>query len=97
MEKVINATITPPIVLSGDSIFDTSAMYIVPERSVVCDISKEDRIIDALIVLICTHYVYNLEYKIQRNAMVFLDMVILELQKTDKIPIRVTQVVNMLG
>ena len=46
-------------------------MYILGDKRVLCDLSREDKLLDALILLYCVHYTYNYEYNVQQSAMVF--------------------------
>ena len=83
--------------LTGNSLFDTSTMYIVADRRVLCDISWEDKLLDGLLLLFCVHYTYNYDYKLQRNAMLFVEKATFGADFHTKLPISVMQVFKILG
>ena len=83
--------------LTGNSLFDTSTMYIVADRRVLCDISREEKLLDGLLLLFCVHYTYNYDYKLQRNAMLFVEKATFGADFHTKVPISVMQVFKILG
>ena len=97
MDHQIKVAVSPSIFLSGTSVFDTSVMYVVGEGRVLCDASRDDKLLDCLILLICVHYTYNFDYKVQRNAMIFLEKATFGINYNNQIPLGVTQVFTMLG
>ena len=90
MDHQIKVAVSPSIFLSGTSVFDTSVMYVVGEGRVLCDASRDDKLLDCLILLICVHYTYNFDYKIQRNAMLFLEKATFGINYNNQIPLGVT-------
>lgn len=88
---------SPAILLCGESLFDTTVMYVVGDGKVLCDVSREDKLLDALMLLFCVHYTYNYDYKVQRNAMIFLEKASFGVDLHAKLPLTVTQTIKLLG
>ena len=80
--------------LTGNSLFDTSTMYMVADRRVLCDISREDKLLDGLLLLFCVHYTYNYDCKLQKNAMLFVEKATFGADFHTKMPISVMQVLK---
>ena len=98
MDRQVKATVSPAIFLCGTSVFDTSVMYGVGEGRVLCDVSREDKLLDCLIILFCVHYTYNFDYKVQRSAMMFLEKATFGMNLHDgQIPLDVSQIFTLLG
>ena len=96
MDAQVKTTVSPAIFLCGTSVYDTSCMYVVGEGRVLCDASRDDKLLDSLILLLCAHYTYNFDYKVQRNAMIFLEKAT-GMNYCNQIPLTVTQVFTLLG
>ena len=54
-----------------------------------CDVTKDDKLLDALILLLCSYFLYNFDYSL-KNVMVDLENIILGIN-TSKMPVSVTQ------
>ena len=85
----VEATDPPAIFLCGTSVYDTSFMYVVGEGRVLRDASRDDKLLDCLILLLCVHYTYNFDYKVQRNA-IFLGKATFGMNYYNQIPLTVT-------
>ena len=83
--------------LGGQNLFEIDVMYVVAEKQVVCDLSKECKLIDALVMLLCTYFVFNFDYIyiIQRNVIIFFQTIMLPSSKA-KIPVSVSQLFTEL-
>ena len=70
----------------------------VGEGRVLCDVSREDKLLDCLIILFCVHYMYNFDYKVQRSTMMFLEKATFGMNLHDgQIPLGVSQIFTLLG
>lgn len=49
-------------------------MHVVAEKQVVCDLSKECKLVDAVLLLLCTYFVFNFDYAIERNVIFFFKL-----------------------
>jgi hypothetical protein len=61
-----------------------------------CDLNS-DLNLDVLMLLFCVHYTYNYDYKVQRNAMIFLEKASFGVDLHAKLPLTVTQTIKLLG
>ncbi|CAB3989757.1 Hypothetical predicted protein [Paramuricea clavata] len=75
LDKVIETQIQPAIVMAGD-LYQADVMYVVAEGAILVDI-KSRKIVDALVALLATYYMYNVEQKVGKNVFCFLDMVLM--------------------
>ena len=67
-------------------------MYVVAERNILCNVTSK-KVTDALLVLLATYYIYNIEYQAGKNAFCFLDMTL-----TGIVPVKCpTSVKSMVG
>ena len=95
IDDAIKKSSTPVILLGGQNLFEIDVMYVVAEKQVVCDLSKECKLIDALVMLLCTYFVFNFDYIIQRNVIIFFQTIMLPSSKA-KIPVSVSQLFTEL-
>lgn len=65
--------------LSGENIFNLHILYVVAEGKFICDLSKDGKIIDAVVLLLCCYFAYNFDYVIQRNLLVFFQSTMLSI------------------
>jgi hypothetical protein len=75
LDKVIETQIQPAIVMASD-LYQADVMYVVAEGAILVDI-KSRKIADALVALLATYYMYNVEQKVGGNVFCFLDMVMM--------------------
>lgn len=68
IDDAITNSSAPVILLGGNNLFEIDVMYVVAEKQVVCDLSKECKLVDALVMLLCSYFVFNFDYTIQRNV-----------------------------
>ena len=95
IDVVIKEAVSPIILLSGSDLFDLHLIYVVGEKRILCDVTKDDKLLDALILLLCSYFVYNFDYSLLKNVMVFLENTMLGIN-TSKMPVSVTQVFSAL-
>ena len=69
--------IQPQIVIVGD-IYDIDLLYIVTEGSIICQLPQE-KIIDAVIGLLGSFYVFNVSYNQSKAILTFLEQALLEI------------------
>ena len=69
--------IQPQIVIAGD-IYDIDLLYIVTEGSIICQLPQE-KIIDAVIGLLGSFYVFNVSYNQSKAILTFLEQALLEI------------------
>ena len=69
--------IQPQIVIVGD-IYDIDLLYIVTEGSIICQLPQE-KIIDAVIGLLGSFYVFNVSYNQSKVILTFLEQALLEI------------------
>ena len=69
--------IQPQIVVVGD-IYDIDLLYIVTEGSIICQLPQE-KIIDAVIGLLGSFYVFNVSYNQSKAILTFLEQALLEI------------------
>ena len=69
--------IQPQIVIVGD-IYDIDLLYIVTEGSIICQLPQE-KIIDAIIGLLGSFYVFNVSYNQSKAILTFLEQALLEI------------------
>ena len=69
--------IQPQIVIVGD-IYDIDLLYIVTEGSIICQLPQE-KILDALIGLLGSFYVFNVSYNQSKAILTFLEQALLEI------------------
>ena len=69
--------IQPQIVIVGD-IYDIDLLYIVTEGSIICQLPQE-KIIDAVIGLLGSVYVFNVSYNQSKAILTFLEQALLEI------------------
>ena len=69
--------IQPQIVIVGD-IYDIDLLYIVTEGSIICQLPQE-KIIDAVIRLLGSFYVFNVSYNQSKAILTFLEQALLEI------------------
>ena len=69
--------IQPQIVIVGD-IYDIDLLYIVTEGSIICQLPQE-KIIDAVIGLLGSFYVFNVSYHQSKAILTFLEQALLEI------------------
>ena len=91
MDELKKKVISPLILLSGSSLFDLDLIYIAGEKRILCDATKDDKLLDALILLLCSYYVYNFDCSLLRNVMIFLEHTMLD-NDVSKMPVRVTEI-----
>ena len=94
IDVVIREDVLPIILLSGSHLFDLHLIYVVGEKIIWCDATKDEKRLDALILLLCSYFVYNFDYSL-KNVMVFLENTMLGII-TSKMPVSVTQVFSAL-
>ena len=61
IDVVIKEAVSPIILLSGSDLFDLHLIYVVGEKIILCDVTKDDKLLDALILLLCSYFVYNFD------------------------------------
>ena len=61
IDVVIREAVSPIILLSGSDLFDLHLIYVVGEKRILCDVTKDDKLLDALILLLCSYFVYNFD------------------------------------
>ena len=76
MNRAVEAIIQPQIVLLGESTFDLDLMHIVVEGDIFCTI-QGDKIIDAIIALLATFYIFNISYTNCKQILAFLEETLL--------------------
>jgi hypothetical protein len=59
-----------------DDLYDSHLVYIVTEGMVLCNIMTK-KLCDALVALLATYYLFNVEQNIGRNVYGFLDMALM--------------------
>ena len=69
--------IQPQIVIVGD-IYDIDLLYIVTEGSIICQLPQE-KIIDTVIGLLGSFYVFNVSYNQSKAILTFLEQALLEI------------------
>ena len=57
-------------VVGGGSLFKLDVLYISAEKQIILDLSMEERVAEAVVVMLCVYFVFNY-YSIQRNLMLF--------------------------
>lgn len=95
MDELIKKAVSPIILLSGSDLFDLDMIYIAGEKRILCDVTKDDKLLDALILLMSSYFVYNFDYSLLRNVMIFLEHTMLDID-VSKMPVRVTEVFRAL-
>jgi len=65
------------ILLGGESLFKLDVLCVSAEKQIICDLSKEGKIVEAVVILLFVHFVFNYDYSIQRNLMLFYQTVML--------------------
>jgi hypothetical protein len=71
INEIIENSVSPTIVMSGDNLFDIHLFYIVAEESMLCDASNETKLLDVVVLLLCSYFVFNYDYVIQKNVLFF--------------------------
>ena len=61
IDVVIKEAVSPIILLSGSDLFDLHLIYVAGEKRILCDVTKDDKLLDALILLLCSYFVYNFD------------------------------------
>ena len=64
---------SPSALLCGENIFDLDLIYIVSEKIIVYDFSKDNKLVEGVLILLCSYYVFNFDYTIQKNLLLFLE------------------------
>ncbi|XP_031563258.1 uncharacterized protein LOC116298828 [Actinia tenebrosa] len=62
MEDIIKNTVTPTIILGGDSMSQIDVMCVAAEKEVICEMSGKGRIAEAVVLLVCVYFVFNFDY-----------------------------------
>lgn len=75
IDEEITHYIQPQVVAVGE-LFDMDNLYIVCEGKILCVIPHK-RITDAILALLASFYVFNMEYKEGRNILSFLEKALL--------------------
>ena len=65
-----------PCIVVVDDLYDSEIMYVVAEGTILCDVTTK-KISDALVALLATYYIYNVEQSDGKNVYCFFDMVLL--------------------
>jgi hypothetical protein len=95
LDKVIQKTVEP-VILLHEHLYNSDIMYVVAEGIIMCDISSK-KIFDALVILLATYFVYNIEYsKISKNIFNFLEMALMGVV-SEKSSVSVTTFMNVLS
>ena len=95
MDTLIRKAISPIVLLSGSDLYHLDLMYIAGEHRLLCDLSRDDKLVDALVALISCYYVYDFDYTMVRNVMIFLEHAMLSIDAS-KMPVRVTEVMHAI-
>lgn len=94
LDRVIKNQIQPAIVMAND-LYQADLMYVVAEGDILCDI-RSKKIHDALITLLATYYMYNVEQHEGENVFCFLDMTLMGIVPA-KCPASVKSITGILS
>jgi hypothetical protein len=84
-----------PVILLSEDIYNSDVMYVVAEGIVLCPITTK-KIADALVILMATYYMYNINYNIGKHIFIFLEMTLMGVV-SEKSPVSVTTLISMLS
>ncbi|XP_046862965.1 uncharacterized protein LOC124456600 [Xenia sp. Carnegie-2017] len=84
-----------PCILVVDDIYQSDLIYVVAEGIVLCHVTTK-KIGDALVALLATYYIYNIQYIDGKNVYSFLDMALLGIIP-EKCPSSVKSLVGVLS
>ena len=84
-----------PCILLENSLYESNLMYVVAEGSLVCEI-RSRKIADALVILLATYYMYNLDQNVGKNVYCFLDMALMGIVPS-KCPASVKSLIGVLS
>ena len=77
VDAVIASQVQTVIVVAGD-LYVSDLMYVVAERNILCKVTSK-KVTDALLVLLATYYIYNIDHQVGKHAFCFLDMTLCQL------------------
>lgn len=75
MDKEIAKFVQPQVVAVGD-LHDMDNLYTVCEGKILCLISQQ-RIVDSIVALLASFYIFNIDYKEGKAIMPFLEQALL--------------------
>ena len=64
------------VIVVAEDLYVSDLMYVVAERNILCKLTSK-KVTDALLVLLATYYICNIEYQAGRNALCFLEMTLM--------------------
>jgi hypothetical protein len=88
-------SIIQPVIIITDDLYNSVIMYVVAEGMVLCNITT-NKIAGTLVVLICSYYLYNMDYKVRRNIYTFLEMTLMDIA-SGKSPVSVNTLISILS
>jgi hypothetical protein len=90
MDALIKKAISPIVLLSGSDLYHLNLIYIAGKHRLLCDLSRDDKLVDALVALISCYYFYDFDYTMVKNIMIFLKHAMLG-TGSSKMPVCVTE------
>ena len=94
VDAVIASQVQPVIVVAED-LYVSDLMHVVAERNILCKVTSK-KVTDALLVLLATYHIYNIEYQAGKNAFCFLDMTLMGIMPV-KCPASVKSMVGIVS
>ena len=84
-----------PAVIIADKLYEDSVMYVAAEGRIICNITSM-KIAVALVTLMATYYIYNVEHYVGKNVFYFLALALMGIVPT-KCPVSVKSIVGVLS
>ena len=78
-----------------DGLYESEVMYVVAEGTILCNVTTK-KVCDALVALLATYYIYNIDQKEGKNVYCFLDMALLGIV-SQKCPASVKSLISVLS
>jgi hypothetical protein len=78
-----------------DDLYESEILYVVAEGMVLCDVTTK-KMSDALVALLATYYIYNVQHSEGKNVYCFLDMSLMGIIP-EKCPSSVKSLVGVLS